>query len=164
MREPKGRDDRCEKESRERQWDPLCQWVNRSTRLVNAPNITYFFQNTLFLILQFCLAPFFNFFPLSDLKYNLPQISGKIGFFRENIGLFRFFGKKSAIFPDFFFQIFFWSKSFHAAQKQIFRRKINRKSDFFCSLVSTNSGYEVCCNKLFLLSRQTVFFSNFLKS
>ena len=28
MREPKMREDRCDKkESRERQWDPLCQWV-----------------------------------------------------------------------------------------------------------------------------------------
>ena len=72
MREPKGRKDKCEKERRERQWDPLCQWVNRSTRLVNAPNMNYFSQNTLFFILQLCLAPFFNFFPLSDLKYNLP--------------------------------------------------------------------------------------------
>ena len=44
-----------------------------------------------FLILKLCLAPFFNFFPLSDLKYNLSQISEKIGFFRENVGIFPIF-------------------------------------------------------------------------
>ena len=53
MREPKGRDDRCDKkESRERQWDPLC--VNWSTGLVNAPNMNYFSQKyTLFLFCSF---------------------------------------------------------------------------------------------------------------
>ena len=72
MREPKVREDRWEKESRERLWDSLCQWVNQSTGLVNAPNMNYFSQNTLFFILQLCLTPFFNFFPVSDLTYNLP--------------------------------------------------------------------------------------------
>ena len=58
-----------------------------------------------FLILKLCLAPVFNFFPLSDLKYNLSQISEKIGFFREksdffgeNVGIFPIFSEKSAIF------------------------------------------------------------------
>ena len=48
MREPKWRDDKCEKESRERWWDPLCQWVNRSTGLVNALNMNYFFPKYIF--------------------------------------------------------------------------------------------------------------------
>ena len=62
---------------------------------------------TFFLILQLWLAPFFNFSPLSDLNYNLPQISGKIGFFLEKIRFFRFFSEKLAIFPRFFFKRFF---------------------------------------------------------
>ena len=59
-----------------------------------------------FLILQLCLAPVFNFFPLSDLKYNLSQISGKIGYFRVKSD---FFGKMSEFFdfsPKFFQSIF----------------------------------------------------------
>ena len=65
MREPKGREDRCDKkESRERQWDPLCQWVNRLTGLVNAPNMSYFSQNTLFFYSAACLAHFLISFPL----------------------------------------------------------------------------------------------------
>ena len=100
--------------------------------------MNYFSQNTLFFILQLCLAPFFNFSPLSDLKYNLPQISGKIGFFQENIGFFRFFAEKSAIFPDFlsiFLQTIFPSKNlFQHQQKPIFHRKIGRKNRFFFSL------------------------------
>ena len=51
-----------------------------------------------FLILKLCLAPVFNFFPLSDLKYNLSQISEKIGFFREKSD---FFGKMSEFFRFF---------------------------------------------------------------
>ena len=64
MIESKRREDRCDKkESREKQWDPLC--VGKSVNwIVNAPNMNYFFQNTLFFILQLCLAPFFNFSPL----------------------------------------------------------------------------------------------------
>ena len=39
--------------------------VNPSIGLVDAPNMNYFSQNTpFFFILQLCLAPFFNFFPL----------------------------------------------------------------------------------------------------
>ena len=60
-----------------------------------------------FLILKLCLAPVFNFFPLSDLKYNLSQISEKIGFFRENVGIFPIFSEKSAIFRRNFFKRFF---------------------------------------------------------
>ena len=58
------------------------------------------------LILKLCLAPFFNFFPLSDLKYNLSQISGKIGFFREKSD---FFGKMSE-----FFRFFLKNRRFFA--------------------------------------------------
>ena len=62
MREPKGREDRCDKkESRERQWDPLCQWVNRSTGLVNASNMNYFSQNTLFFLFCSFVWPYFLF-------------------------------------------------------------------------------------------------------
>ena len=86
--------------------------VNPSTGLVDAPNRNYFSQNTPFFILQLCLAPFFNFFPLSDLKYNIPKFWEKSDFFRENIGFFRFFGEKSAIFSRFLFFRFFLSKSF----------------------------------------------------
>ena len=64
MRETKGRDDRCDKkESRERQWDPLC--VNWSTGLVNAPNMNYFSQKyTLFLFCSFVWPHFLISFPL----------------------------------------------------------------------------------------------------
>ena len=115
--------------------------VNPSTGLVDAPNRNYFSQNTPFFILQLCLAPFFNFFPLSNLKYNLPQISRKIGFFRENIGFFRFFGEKSAIFPDFlpifFPSDFFLSKSFPCHPKTDFSPINQSKNPIFCSLVLT---------------------------
>ena len=135
VREPKGREDRCDKkESRQRQWDPLCQWVNRSTGLVNAPNMNYFSQNTLFFILQLCLAPFFNFSPLSDLKYNLPQISGKIGFFRKNIEFFGFFAKKSVIFPNFlptfFLPIFLVKIVSMPPENRFFGEKSTEESDF----------------------------------
>ena len=60
MREPKGREDRCDKkENRERQWDPPCQWVNRSIGLVNAPNMNYCSQNTLFFYFASLLGPSF---------------------------------------------------------------------------------------------------------
>ena len=72
-----------------------------------------------FLILQLCLAPVFNFFSLSDLKYNLSQISEKIGFFRENVGIFRFFGEKS-------------QNLFQAYRNPIFLRNIGRFRRFFC--------------------------------
>ena len=70
-----------------------------------------------FLILQLCLAPFFNFFPLSDLKYNLSQMSGKIGFFREKSD---FFWKMSKFFdfsPKFFQSIFSMDFFFHSHRK-----------------------------------------------
>ena len=100
--------------------------------------MNYFSQNTLFFILQLCLTPFFNFSHLSDLKYNLPQISGKIGFFREkigffrekigffqeNIGFFRFFDAKSVIFPDFL--LFFLQTIF--SPKNLF--SVSLKTDF----------------------------------
>ena len=48
MREPKGRDDRCDKkESRERQWDLLCKsvnWVGQCTKHeLFFPKIHFFF-------------------------------------------------------------------------------------------------------------------------
>ena len=85
-----------------------------------------------FLILQLCLAPVFNFFSLSDLKYNLPQISEKIGFFREKSD---FFGKMSEFFdfsPKFFQSIFPLQNLFHAHRNPIFLRKIGRFRRFFC--------------------------------
>ena len=99
--------------------------------------MNYFSQKyTFFLILQLWLAPFFNFSPLSDLNYNLPQISGKIIFFREKIGFFRFFAEKSAIFLDFstiFFQTIFPPEFlFHQHRKTKFRRKIGRNFRNFC--------------------------------
>ena len=114
--------------------------VNSSTGLVDAPNRNYFSQNTPFFILQLCLAPFFNFFPLSDLKYNLSQISGKIGFSR-------FFAEKSVIFPDFFpiffLLIFFLSKSFPCRSKTDFS-SINRpKNPIFCSLCTPILFYRI---------------------
>ena len=67
-----------------------------------------------FLILKLCLAPVFNFFPLSDLKYNLSQISEKIGFFREKSDFFgkmseffRFFPKNRRFFAEIFLNAFF---------------------------------------------------------
>ena len=76
-------------------------WVDQCTKYE-----LFFPKVHFFLILQLCLAPVFNFFLLSDLKDNLSQISGKIRFFwknpifsgkieffRENIGIFRFFAK-----------------------------------------------------------------------
>ena len=66
-----------------------------------------------FLILKLCLAPVFNFFPLSDLKYNLSQISEKIGFFREKsdffgkmLEFFRFFPKNRQFFAEIFLNDF----------------------------------------------------------
>ena len=121
MREPKGREDRCDKkESRERQWDPLCQWVNRLIGLVNAPNMSYFSQNTLFFLFCSLFGPFFNFFSLSNLKYNLPQISGKIGFFRENIGNL----------PIFFLSIFFVKIVSMPPENRFFAEKSAEKSNF----------------------------------
>ena len=73
----------------------------------NAPNMNYFSPKyTFFLILQLWLAPFFNLSPLSDLNYNLPQISGEIGFFGEKSN---FFGKKIGFFyfSTIFFQMIF---------------------------------------------------------
>ena len=119
MREPKGREDRCEKESRERQWDPMCQWVNRSTGLVNAPNMNYFSQNTFFFILQLFLAPFFNFFPLSDLNIIYPKFREKSDFFGK---ISDFSTKNRRVFPIFFLPIFFCQNCFHAVRKSIFRR------------------------------------------
>ena len=57
-----------------------------------------------FLILQLCLAPVFNFFPLSDLKYNLSQISGKSDFFGKMSEFFDFLPKffQSIFSMDFF--------------------------------------------------------------
>ena len=108
----------------------LVNWVGQCTKHeLFFPKIYFVF------ILQLCLAPFFNFFPLSDLKYNLPQISGKIGFFRENIGFFRFFAEKSMIFPDFFSFDFFLSKSFPCRPKTDFSPKNRPKNPIFCSLV-----------------------------
>ena len=110
MREPKGREDRCDKkESRE-----------KNIIYFNAPNMNYFPKIHFFLILQLWLAPFFNFSPLSDLNYNLPQISGKIGFF--------------GIFPRFFFKRFF-----HQHRKTKFRRKIGRNFRNFCPCLQLTS-------------------------
>ena len=101
----------------------------------------------LFLILQLCLAPVFNYFFLSDLKYNLSQISEKIGFFREKSD---FFGKMSEFFDfsaknrRFFAEIFSvdfsTAKSFPGLPKSDFSpknrpislRKIGRFRRFFC--------------------------------
>ena len=111
--------------------------------LIIFPKIHFFF------ILQLCLAPFFNFFPLSDLKYNLPQISGKIGFFRENIGFFRenigFFHEKSAIFPDFlpifFLPIFFFVKIVSMLpENRFFVEKSAEKFDFLFIAHSRRHG------------------------
>ena len=85
-----------------------------------------------FLILQLCLAPVFNFFSLSDLKYNLSQISEKIGFFREKSD---FFGKMSEFFDfssKFFRSIFPLQNLFQAHRNPIFLRKIGRFRRFFC--------------------------------
>ena len=74
----------------------------------------FFLKYTFFLILKLCLVSVFNFFPLSDLKYNLSQISEKIGFFREksdffreNVGIFPIFSEKSAFFAEIFLNDFF---------------------------------------------------------
>ena len=89
-------------------------FFSKYTWVVNASNMNYFFSKyTFFLILKLCLAPVFNFFPLSDLKYNLSQISEKIGFFREKSDFFgkmseffRFFPKNRRFFPEIFLNDF----------------------------------------------------------
>ena len=98
-----------------------------------------------FLILQLCLAPVFNFFSLSDLKYNLSQISEKIGFFREKSD---FFGKMSEFFDfsaknrRFFAEIFSvdfsTAKSFPGPPKSDFSPKNRPISAIFLSLVETS--------------------------
>ena len=45
--------------------------VNSSIGLVSVPKRNYFSQNTPFSIFQLFVPPFFNFFPLGDLKPNL---------------------------------------------------------------------------------------------
>ena len=59
-----------------------------------------------FLILKLCLAPVFNFFPLSDLKYNLSQISEKSDFFGKMSEFFRFFPKNRRFFAEIFLNDF----------------------------------------------------------
>ena len=81
-----------------------------------------------FLIIQLCLAPVFNFFPLSDLKYNLSQISEKFGFFRENVGIFRFFA-------EIFSVDFSTAKSFPGPPKSDFSPKNRPISTIFLSLL-----------------------------
>ena len=60
----------------------------------------------------------------------------------EKISFFRFFGEKSAILPI-FPRFFLWSIFpliflLGAGRKPIFRRNIDRKNRFFCSLIRTN--------------------------
>ena len=84
-----------------------------------------------FLILQLCLAPVFNFFPLSDLNYNLSQISGKIGFFGKN----RIFSGKCRNFSIFrrnFFSLFFpWIFFSTPTENRKIAEKSAEISDFF---------------------------------
>ena len=102
-------------------------WVGQCTK-----HELFFPKYTFFLILQLFLASFFNFFPLSDLNYNLPQISGKIGFFSGKYRIFRRkIGDFSRFFPDFFSSDFFWSKSFPCRLKnRFFADKSTEKSNF----------------------------------
>ena len=105
--------------------------VNPSTGLVDAPNRNYFSQNTPFFILQLCLAPFFNFFPLSDLKYNIPKFWEKSDFFEKISDFSDFSAKNRRFFPDFCSFDFFCQNRFHADQKLIFFvDKSAEKSDF----------------------------------
>ena len=81
------------------------------------------------------MASVFNFFPLSDLKYNLPQILGKIRFFRGKYRIFLIFRLKindfSRFFPDFFSSDFFFVKIVSMPpENQFFAEKLAEKSDF----------------------------------
>ena len=107
--------------------------------MVDTPKRNYFSQNALFFNPLF--GPIFNFFPLSDLNIiyskflEKSDFSGKIEFFRENIGYFRFFSEKSAIFPYFlpffFLPIFFFVKIVSMPpENRFFAEKSAEKSDF----------------------------------
>ena len=118
--------------------------VGKSVNLVGqCTKHELFFPKNTFFILQFCLAPFFNFFPLGDLKYNLPQISGKIRFFSGKYRIFPIFRRKIDDFLDFlpifllpiFF--FFLSKSFPCRPKTDFSLINQPKKPIFCSLLIT---------------------------
>ena len=61
-----------------------------------------------FLIQKLCLAPVFNFFPLSDLKLIYPKFRKKSDFFGKN----RIFSGKCRIFSDFFRKIGDFSPKF----------------------------------------------------
>ena len=88
-----------------------------------------------FLILQFCLAPFFNFFPLSDLNIIYSKFRKKSDFFEKISDISDFSPKNRRFFPIFyqffFFRFFFCQNRFHATRKPIFRQKIGRKIRFF---------------------------------
>ena len=106
--------------------------VNPSIGLVDASNRNYFSQNTPCFYSTALFGPIFNFFPLIGLKYNLPQILGKIGFFLGKYWIFLIFLDFLLIF---FLHIFFLSKLFSCCPKTDFS-SINRpKNPIFCSLV-----------------------------
>ena len=99
-------------------------WVGQCTK-----HELLFPKYNLFFILQLCLAPFFNLFPLSDLKYNLSHISRKIGFFSKKYRIFSIFVEKSVIFLD-FLPIFVVKIVFMQSENRFFAHKSTEKSDF----------------------------------
>ena len=106
-------------------------WVGQCTKHeLFFPKYTLFF-----LFCSFVLPHFLNFFPLSDLKYNLPQISGKIGFFSRKYRIFTIFRRKiddfSRFFPNFFSSDFFSVKIVSMLpENRFFADKSAEKSDF----------------------------------
>ena len=82
------------------------------------------------LILQLCLAPFFNFFPLSDLNIIYSKFLEKSDFFGKISDISDFSPKNRRFFPIFFLLIFFCQNRFHAT-----RTKNRPKNPIFCSLI-----------------------------
>ena len=87
-----------------------------------------------FLILQLCLAPFFNFFPLSDLNIIYSKFLEKSNFFGKISDISDFL-PFSLFFTDFFSSDFFLSKSFPCHPKTDFSPKNRPKNPIFCSLL-----------------------------
>ena len=114
----------------------------------------FFSKVHFFLILQLCLAPVFSFFSLSDLKYNLSQISEKIGFFREKSD---FFGKMSEFFD--FLAKNRLVKSFSGPPKSDFSPKNRPISTIFLSLAES----EPSTSLTFLLPTQGLSEENILE-